>query len=155
MRLVAIFISRVCNISTTWYCTRYTCDISSSLKSHSIYASRISIYLSISTCVWMRIHVRVCMYVLVYCDEHLQLAQKVIDFWGCAIRKQWKWNGIFGQNELKCGEGRKRAGEIFWTFQSSTVTFKMPYIYTKYMYTTARVHHTHNTESVYTVQCGE
>lgn len=39
----------------------------------------------------------VCVRVLV----HLQLAQKVIDFWGCSIRKQWKWNGIFGQNELK------------------------------------------------------
>lgn len=111
------------NISRT-NIVRCTCDISSSLKSHSIYASRI--YLSISTCVCLC--AAAAAYVLVYCDEHSQLAQKVIDFWGDArnqktMEMEWNFRRQTNRNVWREGREARRILNIC-TVQSSTVTFK-------------------------------
>lgn len=112
------------NISRTDI-VRCTCDISSSLKSHSIYASRI--YLSI----YFYTYVYVCpaAYVLVYGDEHLQLAQKVIDFWRCAQSGN-NGNGMefSEENELKCLEERRGSEEEFLNSAKLNRNIRMPYI---------------------------
>lgn len=104
-----LFISRVRNImyEQILYGVHVTYQeflkIAFNLCVTNIYSSRwhvckMYIYMGVCVCMFL---------VSVHCDEHLQLVHTHTHkkshryVRGCAIRKQWKWNGIFGQNELK------------------------------------------------------
>lgn len=104
----------------------------------------LSIYLFLHVCICIFECMWMCAYVLVYCDEHLQLAQKVIDFG--AVQSGNNGNGMEFLGKMNWnGEGR------FFNIAKLNRNTQMPYIYTKLyiVYTCIQRARVQYTECVY------
>lgn len=116
-----LFISRVRNVISVEqiFCTVYMWHIKFLKIAFNLRVT--NIYLSISTC--MCLYKWMCAYVLVYCDEHLQLAQKVIDFG--AVQSGNNGNGMEFLGKMNWNGERR-----FFNSAKLNRNTQMPYIYT-------------------------